>query len=243
MYLYDQASDVDWFYDQLRTAEEMKSMPGYSVLFSEPCVIYDNGAGKAYRFEPLAGLAARWCVPNVGDPNRVFETVWSVMDGTYKAPGVAEAQAIADEAKTIAESAGTDPQLQALARVQVATMSLAPMAASDLATFRDYWPEWEAGKDYKQNDPLRYKGLFYRVSQDTTSSDVYPPDTAGESLYYPVTIADDGIIVYRECHGAYDQVRAGETRHYPDADGPIYRAKVDTAYDPVTVPDNWELVE
>lgn len=36
-------------------------------------------------------------------------------------------------------------------------------------------------------------------------------------------------------------VRAGETRHYPDAEGPVYRAKVDTAYDPDTVPDNWEL--
>lgn len=153
-----------------------------------------------------------------------------------------ESEQAANEAKEMASKAGTDPQLQALAKVQVSTMSLAPMAASDLATFRDYWPEWKSGTSYKQNDPLQYKGLYYRVSQDTTSSDVYPPDTAGESLYYPVTIADDGIIVYRTCHGAYDQVRAGETRHFPDASGPVYRAKVDTGYDPNTVPGNWELV-
>lgn len=38
-------------------------------------------------------------------------------------------------------------------------------------------------------------------------------------------------------------VVVGETRHYPDAEGPVYRAKVDTAYDPDTVPDNWKKVE
>lgn len=148
-------------------------------------------------------------------------------------------QAIEDAAT----SGGTDPQLQAIARMQVMTMDLTSVTSTECAAFRDYWPEWQPDTQYKQNDPLQWKGVYYRVSQDTTSSSVYPPDTAGESLYYPVTIAPDGIIVYRACHGAYDMVRAVETRHYPDAEGPVYRAKVDTAYDPDTVPANWELVE
>lgn len=141
-----------------------------------------------------------------------------------------------------ATSGGTDPQLKALATLQIATMDLTSVTSTGCAAFRDYWPEWKPDTQYKQNDPLQWKGVYYRVSQDTTSSSVYPPDTAGESLYYPITIAPDGIIVYRTCHGAYDMVRAGETRHYPDAEGPVYRAKVDTAYDPDTVPANWELV-
>lgn len=148
-------------------------------------------------------------------------------------------QAIEDAAA----SSGTDPQLQAIARMQVMAMDLSPVASSTIAEFRDYWPDWEPKHEYKKNDPIKWKGQYYRVSQPHTSSYVYPPDTAGESMYYPVTIADDGIIVYRECHGDYDMVTAGETRHYPDADGPVYRAKVDTAYDPSTVPDNWELVD
>lgn len=148
------------------------------------------------------------------------------------------AQQTADEAKTLAEEAGTDPQLQALARMQVMTMDLTGYNASEAASFRDYWPEWEVGKDYKQNDCLRYNGKYWRVSQDTTSQEIYPPGTS-ESLYYEVELAEDGIIVYRECHGQYDMVKAGELRHYPDAEGPVYRAKVDTAYDPDTVPDNW----
>ena len=141
-----------------------------------------------------------------------------------------------------ASGGGADPQLKALATLQIATMDLTSVTSTECAAFRDYWPEWKPDTQYKQNDPLQWKGVYYRVSQDTTSSSVYPPDTAGESLYYPVTIAPDVIIVYRTCHGAYDMVRAGETRHYPDADGPVYRAKVDTAYDPDTMPANWELV-
>lgn len=147
------------------------------------------------------------------------------------------------QAEIDAASGGADPQLQAIARMQVMTMDLTSVTSTECVAFRDYWPEWKPDTQYKQNDPLQWKGVYYRVSQDTTSSSVYPPDTAGESLYYPVTIAPDGIIVYRECHGQYDMVRAGETRHYPGAEGPVYRAKVDTAYDPDTVPSNWELVE
>lgn len=146
------------------------------------------------------------------------------------------------QAEIDAASGGADPQLQAIARMQVMMMDLTSVTSTECVAFRDYWPEWQPDTQYKQNDPLQWKGVYYRVSQDTTSSSVYPPDTAGESLYYPITIAPDGIIVYRTCHGAYDMVRAGETRHFPDADGPVYRAKVDTAYDPDTVPSNWELV-
>lgn len=152
-----------------------------------------------------------------------------------------EAKAAAEEAKAIARSAGTDPQIQALARMQVMTMDLTGCTSTQAAGFRDYWPEWQPGTKYEYQQPLRHKGLYYRASKALTSSSIYPPDTAGESEYYPVEVAEDGVIVYRACHGQYDMVQAGETRHYPDAEGPVYRAKVDTAYDPDTVPGNWEL--
>lgn len=152
-----------------------------------------------------------------------------------------EAKAVAEEAKAIAESAGADPQIQALARMQVMTMDLTGYTSTQVVGFRDYWPDWKPDTKYEYQQPLRHKGLYYRASKSLTSSSIYPPDTAGESEYYPVEVAPDGVIVYRECHGQYDQVQAGETRHYPDAEGPVYRAKVDTAYDPDTVPGNWEL--
>lgn len=158
----------------------------------------------------------------------------------YFADGGKEAMERAIE--EAAASGGADPQLQAIARMQVMTMDLTGLTSTQVAGFRDYWPEWQPGTKYEYQQPLRYKGKYYRASKALTSSKVYPPDTAGESEYYPVEVAPDGVIVYRACHGQYDQVQAGETRHYPDADGPVYRAKVDTAYDPDTVPGNWELV-
>lgn len=152
-------------------------------------------------------------------------------------------QAMEQSIRDAASSGGADPQLQAIARMQVMTMDLTSVTSAECAAFRDYWPEWRPGTKYEYQQPLQYKGKYYRASKALTSSSVYPPDTAGESEYYPVEVAPDGVIVYRTCHGQYDMVQAGETRHYPDADGPVYRAKVDTAYDPDTVPGNWELAE
>lgn len=136
-----------------------------------------------------------------------------------------------------------DPQLQAIARMQVQSMELSEASSSDAAEFKDYWPEWEPDKNYGFRQPLKHKGSHYRTSKALTSSSVYPPDTAGESMYYPIEIADDGIIVYRDCHGSYDAVQKGETRHYPDAKGPVYRSLVNNnSYSPSAYPDNWEFV-
>lgn len=132
-------------------------------------------------------------------------------------------------------------QVVAVAMAQVAQMDLTDTTSDDAAAFRDLWPEWRPDTEYKSQQPLRHKGKYYRTSRALTSSPIYPPDTAGESEYYPIEVAPDGLIVYRECHGQHDMVRAGERRHYPGADEPVYRAIVDTAYDPDVVPDNWEL--
>ena len=154
-----------------------------------------------------------------------------------------EAKSVADEAKQIAEQAGTDPQVQTIARLAMPSIDFASVTATDVVSIPDYISEWSTliGQKLKQNSPCRYNGIIYRASQDVTVQEIYPPDVAGESQYYPITVAPDGIIVYRECHGEYDMVREGESRHYPDAEGPVYRAKVDTAYSPDAYPDDWEL--
>ena len=170
-----------------------------------------------------------------------IEQAQSTADGARST--AKEAQTAAAEAKAIAEQAGTDPQLQTIARLAMPSIDFASVTATDVVSIPDYIPEWSTliGQKLKKNNPCRYNDTIYRASQDVTVQDIYPPDVAGESQYYPIEVAPDGIIVYRPCHGEYDMVRAGETRHYHDAEGPVYRAKVDTAYDPDTVPDNWEL--
>lgn len=179
---------------------------------------------------------------DVTEATESFDELWSAheRDGMTAEEMAREAVAEAKEAKEMAGSTGTDPQIAALARMQVMTMDLSSVTSTECATFRDYWPKWQPDTEYAYQQPLRWKGLYYRASKALTSSKVYPPDTAGESEYYPVEIAPDGIIVYRECHGQYDMVQAGETRHYPGADGPVYRAKVAAAYSPDVRPQDWE---
>ena len=249
MLLYDNESSVDWFYDGAKTKEQMQADAKYSGMFDAPAVLYDNGAGKVYSWESLEDVCARYYV-RYTSPQSSFDELQKVFgSGRYLSDdvedlqqGVVEAKEAAEEAKQIAESGGgADPQLQALARMQVMTMDFTETTSTNCVGFRDYWPEWAPDTEYAYQQPLQYEGKYYRASKALTSSSVYPPDTAGESEYYPIEVAPDGVIVYRECHGQYDQVLAGETRHYPDAEGPVYRAKVDTAYDPDTVPDNWEL--
>lgn len=105
MQLYDQVSSITWAYGGEMTPEEMREGDLYNELFEVPCVLYDNGAGKVYRFEPLETVCARWAVPYTGNPTQDFDSLTAAMDGTYKAPGVEEAQQTADEAKATADTA------------------------------------------------------------------------------------------------------------------------------------------
>lgn len=145
-------------------------------------------------------------------------------------------------ARDMREQVGTiDPDAPALLSELYPTVS-ATLTETEQVRFVRYAPEWDPDTAYKKCQALMRKGQLYRVSQDHTSSDVYPPETAGESLYYPITVAPDGIIVYRTCHGEYDMVRKGERRHYPGADGPVYEALEDTAYSPDAYPAHWRQV-
>lgn len=142
-------------------------------------------------------------------------------------------------------SARQAAQLRALnlaaARAKVAAMSFE--SETEIAEVGALLPDWVPdGHQYRQGDTFQWDMRTWRTSQDTTSQGIYPPG-ASEALYYEIVVAPDGVIVYRPARGRYDSVREGELRHYPDADGPVYRSKVDwNAYSPDAVPDSWELV-
>lgn len=140
-----------------------------------------------------------------------------------------------------ATSGGTDPQLKALATLQIATMDLSSTPCDTVIKFVDLWPEWQPDTAYKHNAPMSYEGRKFRASRDLTSQAIYPPGTA-ESEYYEVKLAADGVIVWYQPGGAYNQVYKGEKRHYPDADGPVYEALEDTTYSPDAYPQHWKLV-
>lgn len=242
MILYDGVSPIAFTTIGTKTRDEMLADDWLKRIVCEPTVLYDDGAGSVYSFEYLETAAHRQGVLMGDDVQACFEETKAKFDGTYKAPGVAEAQATADEAKAIAEQAGTDPQLQALATLQVSTMSFDSTPSDEVVKFINYWPDWKPDTAYKHNDPLTYGGKYWRVSKDLTSQKIYPPGTA-ESEYYPVELAPDGIIIFHQPGGAYNAIQKGEKRHYPDADGPVYEALETTSYSPDAYPQHWKMVE
>lgn len=155
-----------------------------------------------------------------------------------------KAQMERDIEDAAASGGGADPQVAVLARLLAPSIDFATVTATDVAAIPDYIPAWEDVARFEQNDPCTYKGVIYRASKAHDRQDVYPPDVAGESMYYPIEVAPDGVIVYRTCHGKYDAVRIGERRHYPDASGPVYESLVDyNAYSPDVRPDDWKPIE
>ena len=155
---------------------------------------------------------------------------------------VATAQQTAQAAMETAQEAGADPQVATIAKLTAPSIDFEAVSATDCVAIPDYTPEWEPGIKLGKNAPVMRNGQLYRASQAIESAqEQYPPETAGESLYYPVEVAPDGIIVYRECHGEYDMVRKGEKRHYPGAGDPVYLALEDTAYSPDAYPQHWQL--
>lgn len=151
-----------------------------------------------------------------------------------------KAQMERDIEDAAASGGGADPQIKALATLQISTMSFDATPCDTVAQFVDLWPEWQPDTEYKHNAPLTYEGRKFRASKDLTSQAIYPPGTA-ESEYYEIKLAADGIIIWYQPGGAYNQVYKGEKRHYPDADGPVYEALENTVYSPDTYPQHWKL--
>lgn len=163
----------------------------------------------------------------------------NVCTATADAAGAVQTANAAMEA---AHEAGADPQVATIAKLTAPSINFEAVSATDCVAIPDYTPECEPGIKLGKNAPVMRNGQLYRASQAIESAqEQYPPETAGESLYYPVEVAPDGIIVYRTCHGEYDMVRKGEKRHYPGASDPVYIALEDTAYSPDAYPQHWKL--
>lgn len=104
------------------------------------------------------------------------------------------------------------------------------------------FPDWQIGVEYKQNVICKDNGSLYRCNQTHTSSDDYNLSVA--SLWTKIEIAPDGIMIWHQSGGAHDAPNFGDNVHYPGADDPVYRSKMNGN---TTIPGSderyWELVE
>ena len=103
---------------------------------------------------------------------------------------------------------------------QTETLTLSECALMARAQMYD---EWQAGQTYAKGKRVTYKGIVYEVQQQTTTSEVYPPDAEGVlALYIPLSTDGHGTLEdpYVWIYGM--EVKAGE---YVIYNGATYKAK------------------
>lgn len=250
MKLYDGKSTVNWFYDGEKKADEMKDEPRYSRLFSCPCVLYDNGVGKVYDFEPLQDVCSRLAVAYTADVNETYTNVCAKLDGTYKADGVEEVEQVATAAQDAAKkaqaqaeqaAAGGNPELATFATMQLTRLS-PTMSDVDALSIPSLFPEWKVGAEYEARQVIRYEGELYRIAQEHTAQEQYKPGTGTESLYTHIT-QSSGYDVWQQPSGAHDAYQKGTRVWYPTANSALFESLIDgNTWSPDEYPQGWRKV-
>lgn len=105
------------------------------------------------------------------------------------------------------------------------------------------YDEWQAGQSYEQYKRVTYNGIVYEVQQQTTASEVYPPDAEGVlAIYVPLSTSGSGTLEdpYVWIYGMH--VEAGV---YVTYNGQTYKAKSDMkpcVWTPGSDTNVWEVV-
>ena len=57
------------------------------------------------------------------------------------------------------------------------------------------YDEWQVGQSYEQSKRVTYNGIVYEVQQQTTASEVYPPNAEGVlAIYVPLSTSGSGTL-------------------------------------------------
>lgn len=136
-------------------------------------------------------------------------------------PEMREAQRKAAElasAKAQARELLLDRTAKAAAQTEELTLSeCAVMARAQM------YDQWQAGQSYAKGKRVTYNGIVYEVQQQTTATEVYPPDAEGVlALYIPLSTDGQGTLEapYVWIYGM--EVKTGE---YVIYNGTTYKAK------------------
>lgn len=116
---------------------------------------------------------------------------------------------------------------------------------TEASNFKQFYPEWVVGVEYKKNWIIRYGENLYRIGQDHTSQEQWVPGADGTTaLYSKIDISEDGYETWQEWDGvsgayAKDQVVRDPT------DEQLYKSLIDSNVwgPPSEQPNYWELYE
>ena len=156
-------------------------------------------------------------------------------------PEMREAQRKAAElasAKAQARELLLEKTTKAAAQTEALTLSeCAVMARAQM------YDEWQAGQSYAQGKRVTYNGIVYEIQQQTTASEVYPPDAEGVlAIYVPLSTSGSGTLEapYVWIYGMHV-----EDGVYVTYNGQTYKAKSDMkpcVWTPGSDPNVWEVI-
>lgn len=145
----------------------------------------------------------------------------------------------------VANQASTSAGMADISNVIAPIIMREDLADDEAMNFKQFYPEWTVGVDYKKNWIIRYGEDLYRIGQDHTSQEQWVPgETGTTALYSKIDISEDGYETWQEWDGvsgtyAKDQVVRDPT------DEKLYKSLIDSNVwgPPSKQPDYWDLYE
>ena len=150
---------------------------------------------------------------------------------------------VSEEEKAAEERARYQLQLQT-ASVMFVRSNAKTLSNEQALSVSLLFDEWIKNKDYEKDQIIRHKGELYRIGQDHTSSETYPPSARGvTALYSHITIDEEtGYEEWKPWDGVSGIYQTDKPVIDP-IDGQVYISKIPNNVwgPPSQQPMYWEL--
>lgn len=145
----------------------------------------------------------------------------------------------------VANQASTSAGMTDISNVIAPIIMREDLADNEALNFKQFYPEWTVGFNYKKDWIIRYGENLYRIGQDHTSQEQWVPGAEGTTaLYSKIDISEDGYEIWQTYDGvsgvyAKDQIVRDPT------DEQLYKSLIDNNVwgPPSEQPDYWDLYE
>lgn len=145
----------------------------------------------------------------------------------------------------VANQASTSAGMTDISNVIAPIIMREDFADDEALNFKQFYPEWTVGFDYKKNWIIRYGEDLYRIGQDHTSQEQWVPGAEGTTaLYSKIEITESGYEVWQEWDGVSGSYANGQIVQDP-TDEKLYKSLIANNVwgPPSEQPNYWELYE
>ena len=145
----------------------------------------------------------------------------------------------------VANQASTSAGMADISNIIAPIIMRENLTDAEASNFKQFYPEYKVGVDYKQNWIFRYGEDLYRIGQDHTSQEQWVPGADGTTaLYSKIEITESGYEVWQEWDGVSGSYANGQIVQDP-TDEKLYKSLIDNNVwgPPSEQPSYWELYE